>query len=467
MMTGQQIYDNFKRARGTESMETVRDELDEMRRNYEDLSHRFVKVGAKIEDGWTGDAADVAQRGVSPLAVEHASAAAEMGNTVTTLDNQVKAFHKARNDVVPVPPKPESPPSMVELGGSFVVESIAGDDAMNTYMDKMIDHLKASEHNKQVMEEWNSACSANSSLPDDYGSMDKLDVNISMVDQSTTAGPAGSVGGVGGISPGGGGGGYNAPGYYGGGSASGYGGVSGTVTPPPSGGGNYVAPAASYSPGGGGNYGDAGGQYGDLGGSYNDIGGQHGDVGGQRGDLGGEYGDGSTSAQWASSAGSYSDGYGGAGRGFGGYGAGGYGSSGYSTGSYGAGGYSSGGYSSGGYSSGGYGGSAYGAGSGSASGSRVSSGRVTGAAPTSATTSSSYGTTAGGSSSGSRGMGRPMMGGMGGRGQGGDDEEHERKYVEDDDSMFELAEDGERLVDPRTGMPVAPDVIGEAPKRQQ
>jgi hypothetical protein len=56
-----------------------------------------------------------------------------------------------------------------------------------------------------------------------------------------------------------------------------------------------------------------------------------------------------------------------------------------------------------------------------------------------------------------------MPGGMGGghKGEGGEDEEHQRKYVMEDDQAFQLTEDGERLVDPHTGLPITLPVIGQ------
>jgi hypothetical protein len=49
-----------------------------------------------------------------------------------------------------------------------------------------------------------------------------------------------------------------------------------------------------------------------------------------------------------------------------------------------------------------------------------------------------------------------------GRGRGADDEEHRRKYGENDDSMFRLEGDeaGQVMIDPNTGLPVAPPTIG-------
>lgn len=59
--------------------------------------------------------------------------------------------------------------------------------------------------------------------------------------------------------------------------------------------------------------------------------------------------------------------------------------------------------------------------------------------------------------------GSPGMGGMAGagKGKGEDDKEHQRKYGIEDDSAFSLVdENGERALDPRTGLPPTPPTIG-------
>ncbi|MCG3757668.1 hypothetical protein [Amycolatopsis sp. Poz14] len=59
--------------------------------------------------------------------------------------------------------------------------------------------------------------------------------------------------------------------------------------------------------------------------------------------------------------------------------------------------------------------------------------------------------------------GAPGMGGMAGagKGKGEEDKEHQRKYGIDDDSAFSLVdENGERTLDPRTGLPPTPPTIG-------
>ncbi|MGH3520019.1 MAG: hypothetical protein ACRDQ7_22055, partial [Haloechinothrix sp.] len=72
---------------------------------------------------------------------------------------------------------------------------------------------------------------------------------------------------------------------------------------------------------------------------------------------------------------------------------------------------------------------------------------------------------AGGPAAGRGGIGGTgMMGGAGGgRGQGAEDQDHQRKYGLDSDEWFkpERDEDGGILRDPVTGYPVVPPVIGE------
>jgi hypothetical protein len=71
----------------------------------------------------------------------------------------------------------------------------------------------------------------------------------------------------------------------------------------------------------------------------------------------------------------------------------------------------------------------------------------------------------GAGTAGAKGVGgKPggMGSGMGGhKGEGGEEEEHQRKYVMEDDDAFQLTENGERLIDPHTGLPITPPVIGQ------
>lgn len=74
----------------------------------------------------------------------------------------------------------------------------------------------------------------------------------------------------------------------------------------------------------------------------------------------------------------------------------------------------------------------------------------------------------GGAGVGARGAagarGSSGMGGMGGAGKGGkgeEDKEHQRKYVLEDDSAFDIVDDEDgRLRDPWSGLPPTPPTIG-------
>lgn len=143
------------------------------------------------------------------------------------------------------------------------------------------------------------------------------------------------------------------------------------------------------------------------------------------------------------------------GSGFGPAGSAGFGPAGSAGGGYGAGGYGAGGYG-GGYSGGGYAGGGFGP-RGSAPQAPAAGSRATGATPHgsgSGVAPRGYsGTTSTGGSSSSP-MGRPMGGAGGGRGQGGEDEEHERKFVlptSDPDDVFGGIPEGSVVVPPVIG----------------
>ncbi|WP_158605550.1 hypothetical protein [Amycolatopsis panacis] len=102
-------------------------------------------------------------------------------------------------------------------------------------------------------------------------------------------------------------------------------------------------------------------------------------------------------------------------------------------------------------------GSGAGRGAGSGAGAGVGSGAGSGALAEGGLRGSAGRGTAG--ARGASGMGGMGMGG--GKGKGEEDAEHQRKYGVDDDSAFSLTDDdGERLLDPRTGLPPTPPTIG-------
>lgn len=91
-------------------------------------------------------------------------------------------------------------------------------------------------------------------------------------------------------------------------------------------------------------------------------------------------------------------------------------------------------------------------------------GRVSGAGPMGgATAAGAAGAKPGGMGAGGRGAGGMMGGAGGGKGQGGEDKEHKDSYFmkqEFEVGLTETDEHGEKMIDPETGLPVVPPVIG-------
>lgn len=105
-----------------------------------------------------------------------------------------------------------------------------------------------------------------------------------------------------------------------------------------------------------------------------------------------------------------------------------------------------------------------GAGVGGAVGSPPGPGRGSGAAPFGTSATPGQGAVRPGAAGAvGRGGVAPMgaMGAPGGRGQGAEDSEHQRNYIEDTDEAFSFGEDDEEWRDPETGHIVTPPTIGE------
>ncbi|WP_020664070.1 hypothetical protein [Amycolatopsis benzoatilytica] len=100
---------------------------------------------------------------------------------------------------------------------------------------------------------------------------------------------------------------------------------------------------------------------------------------------------------------------------------------------------------------------------GSAAG-RLGGGAGTGGAAEGAEGAAGRGSSAAGARGAAGSRGGAGMGGMGaggGKGKGEEDKEHQRKYLLEDDSAFDLVDDEDgRLRDPRTGLPPTPPTIG-------
>ena len=406
-----------------------------LQERYEQRANTIRQLNEKMSAAWTGEGGSGAVRGAEPLKIWMEDSSTNLGTANRAIGDQAGAFNTVHGKVQPLPAKPPE---------SGILNDI---NPLETDLDRQIqqynDHAQA---NVDAFNEYFQASTNNAQQMPDYSRMDGQYGSINVETKPDDGGGKGDGtgpgdgqgsyrpgdGDVGGGGPGGGGyspgslpgGSYSPPGGGGGGGYS-PGDVPGGVTPP---GGKY-APPDYTSP-----------EYTSP--EYTSPDYTSPEYSGPEYDDGGTSSAGYTAPAYNAPA---AGGFGPGSSGFGPGSAGGFGpSGGAGGGSYGSGG--------GGYGS--SGGGAYGAGGFGPRGSGLGGGASTGSAtPGSGSTGGGYAGARGGSSGSSSSMGRPMMGGMGGagRGQGGDDEEHERKYL--------IEEDGNSLFG--TDELTAPPVIGE------
>ncbi|SDX00392.1 hypothetical protein SAMN05421504_10224 [Amycolatopsis xylanica] len=428
-MDGQAIYENFtSKAQGPRGLVQGSVELGKVEALYTLREQQITDLAASMEEGWTGDSSGAAQRGAGPLAVEHGRAAQEMATARNLLMDQTESFSNAQTTVVPVPKTPEEPSTfkkVITLGG-----------AQSDYEKGVRESQEASQKNVTAMDGWTSASNYNGSMmPTEYGDLPK---NTFTIERNEPKIPPI-------IEPH-----WPGPGPYPGGDGDGdknKRGKPGTIDPG----------KGSVDPGK-----DDGRKPGDIKPPPTDTGRpptrderttpeddkskvkpppQWPDdrIPGKTGKTPGD--DTIGGGGWNTGGNRNLDTGTGSGRSIG----------------------TGGGSNSGSGSAGGRltGGGSSGAGATGAS-DRLGGGRGSGAGAMGPGEPGARGG-AGARGAGGRGAGQGMGGmGHGGRGGGEEDEEHQRKYVLEDDAAFQLTdEDGEKYVDPRTGMSPVTPVIGE------
>lgn len=387
---------------------------------HQELADAIKKIQTTIDGYWEGPSADAAKYSLGPVIQASDDAATNLQHVNRTFSDQSSAFHTTHNALRPMEGG-EPDVSWYQKGIWWESDAEEGQRQWNENNRHNIEQYKTYDTTSRAT--MSTVPTAYPSLNESFGGVPLATGGTAGVDGRSTGTP--SVGGTGGGLT----------------SASGYSGPGGVSATP-----SVNAPAAAY--------GGSGGVGAGSGGQYTTPAG---------------YGSGATSPTTYGAVPGGAGAYGPSGAGA--YGAGGFGpgsrgsrsSTDYNAGAGGAfapiGGAAGGGY---GPTGGGAGGSgAGGAGQGPGAGSRVGMGP----AGTGGGMSAAPGGAAAAAAAGGRGgMGGGMMGGAGaGRGQGGEDADHQRKYGVDSDEWFtpERDEDGGVLRDPVTGMPVVPPVIGE------
>lgn len=179
-MTGQQIYDNFQSGAGGEDLNGAADILNELAATYEDRRQGFRDLAVAMEQGWTGDAQDAAARGAAPLVVEHDLAGTDLARGQDLGHRQVGSFDGARNAVEPVPPRPEQPDpwdNMTSMGA-----------ANQSYEHQVTAHNDAAQRNVDIMNGYTSDSTYNTTLPTGSGTLAADQGTVAANDQTGQAG---------------------------------------------------------------------------------------------------------------------------------------------------------------------------------------------------------------------------------------------------------------------------------------
>ncbi|EHR63951.1 hypothetical protein [Saccharomonospora cyanea] len=399
-LNAHQIYEQLRAGDNGSSLMTGRDSASTLKNSFGERIGEMDALASRMDEAWQGDSAEAAKAGAHPLKQWLEDSQIKLYESDNTMASQLDAFNTVMSQVQPVPAQPPESDFLNDI------------TPWETDTDRAIQQYNAmAQANVEAYNAYYAASSSNAQSMPNYSTVDGEFGDVE-VDGSGTGGGGGAGGGSigGGPYPGG-----SVPsGSYpgGGGSYPGGGAGGGSIGGGPYPGGSV--PSGSY-PGGGGSYAGGGGP------GYQYTPGQYDD---------------STSASnftvpkttvpdFSTGGGGYSPNLstgGGPGGGLGPGGSGGGFSGAGGPGALGAGGAM------------GVGGAMGAAGPGAASGA---------AAPGASSGLAGRGAMGGAAAAGAgaRGMGgMPMgaMGGAGGRGQGAEDEEHQRKYLieEDGDSLF-------------------------------
>jgi hypothetical protein len=163
-MSGQDIFVNFTEAGASAAglNDAVQRVLRVSQGQYADVED-LRSLAVKLESAWQGAAADAANRGLTPFAIDSESSADALGQVSSLLSDQSGAFSSAKGGVVPVPPMPDKPP---------VLELLGNPAAVTSYQQQAAASDAASKHNVVVMQNYEAAADRNTSyLPTAYGAM--------------------------------------------------------------------------------------------------------------------------------------------------------------------------------------------------------------------------------------------------------------------------------------------------------
>lgn len=181
-MDGKQIYENFTQG-DTRNLRSAADRVAELSDAYVERGMAIKSLQSRMTSSWTGSAADAANAGAGPLEQAFKETADPLFTTRNSVTEQADSFDDSGQTVVPVPPKPDKPnpwttglKGAIPIAGPFMVNN----DIKN-YQEGVAKHEAANQNNVRVMDQYDSVTSStSSSLPTDYGVLKNDGANVSV-----------------------------------------------------------------------------------------------------------------------------------------------------------------------------------------------------------------------------------------------------------------------------------------------
>ncbi|TWE30150.1 hypothetical protein FHX69_2847 [Prauserella muralis] len=172
--------------------------LARLKASYRNRAESIAALQQQMASAWTGDAGTAAREGAGPLEQALKESAANFDQTVRSMADQSSSWNSAARSVEPVPPMPEKPSpwttglkAAIPVAGPFM----AADD-LRTYQEGVVAHTAASANNVAVMDKYSAATSGNAAnIGHDYTVLEPGSASVSLK-SSTPSGISGDLSGA-------------------------------------------------------------------------------------------------------------------------------------------------------------------------------------------------------------------------------------------------------------------------------
>jgi hypothetical protein len=181
-----QIYQMFQSGPGTTGIYYATDGAATQMSTQDDINTQITQLNSKMASSWTGDAAEQAMSGATPLAAASDDATSALAVHQDVMSQQAEAFTTARNSVTNVPSQMPTNPLNDFLAA--VGDQQPLDDQINQY-------ASSSENNVQVYQNYSAMSSITAdAMPQSYGQIPLGNATITVVAPSSTGASGGYIG---------------------------------------------------------------------------------------------------------------------------------------------------------------------------------------------------------------------------------------------------------------------------------